>query len=113
GIIGPATRPWITRNTTSDSRFGASPHSHDATTNRIVARTNRRPEQKSCASQPVSGSAIAFDTGNEVMTHVPWFVLTARSPEIVGIETFAIDVSSTTMKVASDSANVPATRLNP
>ncbi len=32
---------------------------------------------------------------------------------MAGIETLAIDVSSTTMNVAADSANVPATRLAP
>ena len=61
----------------------------------------------------MSGTAIAFDTANDVMTHVPWLVLTPTSPEIAGIDTFAIDVSSTTMNVAADSAMVPATSCTP
>ena len=61
----------------------------------------------------MSGTAIALDTANDVMTHVPWLVLTPTSPEMAGIETLAIDVSSTTMNVAADSAKVPATSWMP
>ena len=53
-------------------------------------------------SQPVSGTEIAFATANDVMTQVPWSDETPRSPEMVGIATFAIDESSTFMKTASD-----------
>src|SRR5438046_4372826 len=51
---------------------------------------------------------MAFATPNEVMTHVPCSGDTPRSPAIAGIDTLAIDVSSTFMKVASDSAIVPS-----
>ena len=61
----------------------------------------------------MSGTAIALATANDVMTHVPWLVLTPISPEMAGIDTFAIDVSSTIMKVAAASAIVPATSLPP
>ena len=44
------------------------------------------------------------------MTQVPWFGLTPRSPAIAGSDTLAIDVSSTFMNVASDSAIVPSTQ---
>src|ERR1700739_5024946 len=56
---------------------------------------------------------MALATPNEVITHVPWSGDTPRSPAIVGIDTLAIDVSSTFMKVASDSAIAPTTRLRP
>src|SRR5664279_5308633 len=91
----------------------ASPHSHDPRTNSSVDSMKSRTGPKRWVSQPVSGTAMALATANDVMTHVPWLVLTARSPDIAGMETLAIDVSSTTMNVAADSANVPATRLAP
>jgi hypothetical protein len=56
---------------------------------------------------------MALATANEVMTHVPWSGDTPRSPAIAGIDTLAIDVSSTFMKVASDSTMVPSTSAPP
>src|SRR4051812_23931809 len=47
------------------------------------------------------------------MTHVPWSGDTPRSPAIAGIDTLAIDVSSTFMNVASDSAIVPSSSVGP
>ncbi len=78
-------------------------------TNRMIDVTNRRTWPKRCVSQPVSGTEIAFATANDVMTHVPCCGDTPRSPEIAGIDTFAIDVSSTFMNTASDNASVPRT----
>ena len=63
-------------------------------------------------SQPVSGSEIALATPNDVMTHVPWSGDTPRSPAIAGIDTLAIDVSSTFMNVASESATVPSASVS-
>src|SRR5258706_14005250 len=93
--------------------LGASPHSHDAITNSSTLAVNRRTWPKRCVSQPVSGTEIAFATANDVITQVPCDGLTPRSPEIAGIETFAIEVSSTFMNVASDSATVPSTSWLP
>ncbi|MNI96706.1 hypothetical protein D3C73_1552170 [compost metagenome] len=56
---------------------------------------------------------MALATANDVMTHVPWLVLTPRSPEMVGMDTFAIDVSSTFMNTAVDSAMDPMMRAAP
>jgi hypothetical protein len=56
---------------------------------------------------------MAFATPNEVITQVPWSGETPRSPAIAGIDTLAIDVSSTFMNVASDKAIVPRTRALP
>ena len=47
------------------------------------------------------------------MTHVPWSGDTPRSPAMAGSDTLAIDVSSTFMNVASDSAIVPSTSALP
>src|SRR5689334_12352930 len=68
---------------------------------------------KRWVSQPVSGSEIALATPKDVMTHVAWSGDTPRSPAIDGIDTFAMDVSSTFMNVASESAIVPAIRVAP
>src|SRR4029079_2012000 len=74
---------------------------------------NRRTAPKRCVSQPVKGTEIAFATANDVITQVPCEGLTPRSPAIAGIDTFAIDVSSTFMNVARDSATVPKTSSVP
>src|SRR5512133_2483812 len=93
--------------------FGARPHSHDAMTNSITLPTNSLTWPKRCESHPVSGTAMALATAKLVMTQVPWLGLTARLPAIAGSDTLAIDVSSTFMKVAADSAIVPQTRADP
>ena len=42
-----------------------------------------------------------------VITQVPWPGLTPKSPEMAGIDTLAIEESSTFMNVAKDKDNVP------
>lgn len=89
------------------------PHSQDEITNNSIDEMNRRTWPKRSVSHPVSGTEIALATANDVMTQVPWLADTPRSPEIAGIDTLAIDVSSTFMNVASDSATVPSTSCPP
>ena len=96
-------RPAARGTRSAISMLGARPHSHDASTNSSTLAVNRRTWPKRCVSQPVSGTEIALATANDVMTQVPCVGLTPRSPAIAGIDTLAIDVSSTFMKVASDS----------
>ena len=48
-----------------------------------------------------------------VMTHVPWPGLTPKSPEMAGIDTLAIEESSTFMKVAKDKESVPSNSAVP
>src|ERR1044072_8189003 len=96
----------------SVAMLGASPHSHDAITNKTTLPTKRRTWPKRCDSQPVSGTAMALATAKLVMTQVPWLGLTPRSPAMAGSDTFAIDVSSTFMNVAAESAIVPQTRAD-
>ena len=50
---------------------------------------------------------IAFATPNEVITQVTCVIDTPRSPPMDDNDTFAIEVSSTFMNVASDSDRVP------
>ncbi len=93
----------------SIGRVVASPQSQEAIVNTVVAATNSRTSPMRRASQPVSGSMMALLTANEVITHVPWFGLAARSPAIAGMDTLAMEVSSTCMKVPSDSPMVMRT----
>ena len=74
---------------------------------------NSRTAPKRRVSQPVSGIEMALATANEVMTQVPCAGPTPMSPAMAGMETLAIDESSTFMKVASDSDTVPSTRSMP
>src|ERR1700676_1665060 len=71
GIIGPATAPCNTRAASRKGNVGASPHSHEASTNSTMDVMNRRTWPKRCVSQPVSGTEIALATANDVITHVP------------------------------------------
>jgi hypothetical protein len=50
---GPAARG---RRSAIRSMFGASPHSHEASTNSSTLAVNRRTWPKRCVSQPVSGT---------------------------------------------------------
>src|SRR5512133_1294808 len=93
--------------------LGARPQSQEVSTNKITLVTNRRTWPKRCDNQPVRGTAMALATPKLVMTQVPWFGLTPRSPAIAGSDTLAIEVSSTFMKVAADSASVPQRRAEP
>src|SRR5580698_11256555 len=104
GIIGPDTAPCSTRKAINDGRLHASPHRSDAIVNNATDTTNVRTTPKRCMSQPVKGTDTPLATANEVITQVPWSELTPRSPLIVGMDTFAIEVSSTCMKVPSAKA---------
>ena len=77
---------------------------NDATVKARTARTKTRTTPNRPISQPVSGTAMPFDTAKDVMTQVPWSVLAPRLPAMVGSDTLAIVVSSTCMKVPSASA---------
>ena len=74
---------------------------------------NKRTAPKRCVSQPVSGTAIALATPKLVITQVPCPGLTPKSPAMAGMDTLAIDESSTFMNVARDSASVPSSRAVP
>src|ERR1700692_3517009 len=94
GIMGPDTAPCSTRKAIRDGGPQASPQSRDAIVKSATDTTKVRTTPKRCMSQPVSGTDTPLATANEVMTHVPWSELTPRLPAIVGMETFAMEVSS-------------------
>src|SRR5689334_3312438 len=103
----------MTRKKTSIGIDTAMPQRSEATTKSAMVARKRRTCPKRSVSQPVSGTEIAFATANEVMVQVPWFGETPRSPAIAGMETLAIDVSSTFMNVARPTASDAATRAPP
>ena len=104
---------WMTPQAISIVMLGARPHSHEASTNISTLPMNRRTWPMRCVSQPVSGTEMALATAKLVMTQVPCTVLTPKSPEMAGSDTFAMEVSSTFMNVAVDSARVPSARALP
>src|ERR1700742_1251076 len=55
----------------------------------------------------------ALDAANTVITQVPSSTETPRSPDSVGMATFAIEESSTFMKVARATPNAPSASLMP
>src|ERR1700743_903607 len=101
----------MARKTMSMFMLCAIPHRNEASENSSVAQTNSFVSPKRRVRKPVSGSAMALLTANEVMTHVLWLELTPRLPAIVGNDTFAIVVSSTCMNVASDNPIVDSARF--
>ncbi len=52
-------------------------------------------------AQAPAGSTIAFDTRYEVSTQVPWSSEAPRLPAMCGKATFAMEVSSTSIKAAN------------
>ena len=60
GMSGPPPMPWSTRARSSTFRFGASPHSTEATVNATVQRRKKRLRPRMPASQPVAGRTTAL-----------------------------------------------------
>ena len=112
-MIGPAAKPWKIRHKISISKLWEMPHNQEAKTKSAVEIRNNFTSPKRLASQPVMGIEIALATPKEVITQVPWLNDAPRSPEIVGIATFAMVESNTCMNVARDSANVMMPRAAP
>src|SRR6202051_1643031 len=108
GIMGPATAPCRTRKAISSCSDLDQPQSSEAIENRTIDAVKRRTAPRRCRRPPVNGTAIALATPKEVITHVTCVVDTPRSPPIDESDTFAIDVSSTFMKVASAKGKGPS-----
>ena len=65
-----------------------------------VMKKRLRPNR--LTNQPLMGRTMAFETRYEVSTQVLWSWLAPRFPAICGNATFAMLVSSTSMKAASE-----------
>src|ERR1700724_2668661 len=84
---------------------GAIPQKSELTVNNEMQMRKNRLRPTSDTSQPVIGSTIALETRYEVSTHVLSSLLAPRFPAICGSATFAMLVSSTSIKAASDTTN--------
>ncbi|CAJ7960708.1 Uncharacterised protein [Burkholderia pseudomallei] len=91
---------------------------------KIGASSTVIPHSASASVRFAGGNArirIVCDSGTigpenspcSALTHVPWLFDTPRLPEIAGTATFATVESSTSMNVASDSANVSSASFAP
>src|ERR1700727_3157261 len=84
---------------------GAMPQKSELTVNNEMQMRKNRLRPISETSQPVIGSTIAFETREDVSTHVLSSLLAPRFPAICGSATFAMLVSSTSIKAARDTTN--------
>jgi hypothetical protein len=71
GIIGPATKPCITRNNTNISKDEAKPHNQLVKTNNMMLAVINLTDPKRIVNQPVKGTEIALATPKLVITQVP------------------------------------------
>src|ERR1700730_8851099 len=89
------------RKKTRTPRLGANPHRNELTVKIATHVMEKRWRPINDDIQPESGNTIAFDTRYEVSPQVDSSAPAERFPEMCGSATFAIDVSSTSMNVAS------------
>ena len=80
------------------------PQSSDEIVKPVTDVISRRFRPKWRASQPVSGSTIAFATRYDVSTHVDSSIDADRLPAMCGSDTLTTVVSSTSMNVANMTA---------
>src|SRR3984885_3330371 len=104
GMIGPETPPCTTRKRISSVMLVERPQRNDMTVNNATDVTKVCTTPNRRINHPVNGTDTPLATAKEVMIQVPWSDETPRLPAMVGIETFAMVVSSTCMNVASASA---------
>ena len=85
-------------------RLGAAPHANEATVKIATQDIRNRLRPNLSENQFDAGRMIAFATRYDVSTHVASSVVAESDPAIYGSATAAIDVSSTSMNVASITA---------
>src|ERR1700733_9037522 len=81
---------------------GAIPQSRELNVNSARQMIKNRFRPKRDTNHPVMGRMIALDTRYDVRTHVLSSLLAPMFPAMCGSATFAMLVSSTSMKAASD-----------
>ncbi len=101
GCNPPPPAPCRMRKKIIAPRLGAKPHSSELTVKIARQIMKKRLRPKTLAHHPLIGSTTAFDTRYDVSTHVLWSVLAPRLPPMYGSATFAMLVSSTSMKAAT------------
>src|SRR6476659_5425154 len=101
GCNAPPAAPCRTRAMIKNPRLPARPHNAEARVNKMMQLMRKRFRPKSWPNQLVAGRMMAFETRYLVKTHVASSVDADRFPAMYGSETFATEVSSTSIKVAS------------
>src|SRR5476651_2593325 len=94
------------RQNTSMGMLTAKPQSAEKSTNSMIDVVKVRTSPKRLPSQPVRGCMTAEASIYELTAQVPSETLTPRLPEIDGIDTFTMVMSSSSMTVASATATV-------
>jgi len=89
------------------------PHMIEKTANRRIDKQNVRTSPNRFAIHPVSGCMTALAMEYALMAMVPSVRLTPRLPEIVYTETLTMEMSNTSIKVASATAAVSSTSVPP
>src|SRR5262249_58609111 len=88
----------------STGRLGARPQRNEALVKPAIESISGRLRPKWFASQPVSGSTIAFATRYEVRAQVDSSMVAERLPAMWGSDTFTTVVSRISMNVANMTA---------
>ena len=104
GCSAPPVMPWMTRKSTSISRFGARPQRKDAIVKPVTDAISSRLRPKWFASHPARGRMMALATRYDVSAQVDSSTVASRLPAMWGRDTFTTVVSSTSMKVANMTA---------
>src|ERR1700731_4347913 len=97
----PHPAPCKILKNTSMPRLGARPHKSELTVNAEQQDMKNRLRPIKLENHPDSGSTMALDTRYDVSTQVDSSEPADKPPAICGSATLAIDVSRTSMKVAS------------
>jgi hypothetical protein len=95
----------MTRDINKTAIVGATPQNSELNVNREMQIRKKRFRPNSETNQPVIGKMIAFETRYDVRTQVLSSLLAPIFPAIWGSATFAMLVSSTSIKAASETTN--------
>src|SRR5262245_54131328 len=101
GCKPPPPTPCKMRKKTSTPRLGARPQRNELTVNKATHHMYKALRPSNHENQPESGRTIALETRYEVRTQVDSSAPADKFPEMCGSATLAMEVSSTSMNVAS------------
>src|SRR6202045_559534 len=97
----PHPAPCKILKNTSMPRLGARPHKSELTVNAEQQDMKNRLHPIKLENHPDNGSTMAFDTRYDVSTQVDSSEPADKPPAMCGSATLAIDVSNTSINVAS------------
>ena len=96
----PPPAPWITRKSSNNPSDGASPHRKEAAVKITMQSRKKFLRPITLDAHPPIGNTTAFATRYVVNTQVLSSRLAPSPPAMYGSATFAMEVSSTSMKAA-------------